>query len=65
MIEQVKDGCVEEQRMEMIGQSRVCVADATTLMGCRSVAQLAVAGRGGPVSPVSRLSSTGPRTDAH
>lgn len=50
---------------EMAGQSRVCVAEATTLIGCGSVAQLAVAGRGGPVSPVSRLFSTGPRTDAH
>lgn len=57
--------CLEEQKTAMVGQSRVCEAEATMLMGCGAVAQLAVAGRGGPVSPVSRLSSTGPRTDAH
>lgn len=53
------------QRTEMAGLSKVCEAEITPLMECRSAAQLAVAGRGGPVSPVSRLSSTGPRTDAH
>lgn len=64
-MEQVKGVCAEEQRTDMAGQSRVCEAEATTPMGCGSVAQLAVAGRGGPVSPVSRLFSTGPCTDAH
>lgn len=65
MTEQVKEGCVGEQGRIMAGQSGMYEAEAAALMGRGSVAQLAVAGRGGPVSPVSRLSSTGPHTDAH
>lgn len=51
-----------ECRAEMAGLSRVCEAEVTLLIEGGSASQLAVAGRGGPVS---RLSSTGPRTDAH